>query len=963
MNLKQIFELKKKRLKKVTIKSESNENLKESIEKLVSIIREDHSNELIINVLLENYKKETLKKINPKCLEAFIDDYENKGDSDDITYFFAKNSPLFSLLQTGVLYFLKSFKFVLTLSDVNAYFKKLESENLDEYLKEPLLEEVSIREIKAFLKDIVEYKLQNYDIEEQDKLLPKLGIIAADDQLKRNFSEEKPVLMFSKMKKFNQEKVMNVLKKFVFFIVILGYKFLCKNISLKEITRVLNKEDKLFFNSKFWTENLIISLIYHYTSFEVKCKITNLLNKNTSIPLVLASNRNPPKIASNPFIQFELNEKLGIFSFSMGSAQNKRIGKSDFLNYLFYTRFETNNNDPLNQWKINVDFGEDFNPKQNFAVVDSNLDIKWLGKYASLMNLLILNVVFSDLGHDKLKLIKKIKKVYEFCKKHNIYLKLILRDKNVVHVLDESEEETKYFEHWFNQEKNNIRSNILFELKEYKKYLRKKSDTTNIENQEDADSQMKEKIKKNLKKLNKIKSEDSSNIFEIYKIKNLKGKRKNFIKSETINLKKDLFDFIYNTERSKYKFTQNIFKKLLNEKNENKSKELDLFNLSKLNEAVINIYKDLKQLKQIHKSYEEGNEENFFPFNNLWQKKDQLFKKHEDLSYDEKDKKIKIKKEIDQIEKKIKIQELPSSLKNFFEIISKSKHPIILFYLFEQYLYKIQKKFKKENKNTKSFYDINLYWRNLKPFLESERSDLTFNEKQVMIKLFEELFSKGYSFELIDGDHFIYWGSIFKHFNDHFSSENQIMVMSVKGPQSSGKSTIMNLQFGTDFKSGVGKCTSGINGYAMRYEDDFEDFSTSVFERHDVPWFEVDSFKEKKTKPFSIPNFSRISNQSDLSNQSIKPEKKKYVLFLDSQGMLSKEVNSKDCDNKIGTFLLAVSQVLFINFSDDFSLPFKNLLEITNYSYSRINLGKHCLVKKQTPKNYDINDGKITKNV
>ena len=79
-----------------------------------------------------------------------------------------------------------------------------------------------------------------------------------------------------------------------------------------------------------------------------------------------------------------------------------------------------------------------------------------------------------------------------------------------------------------------------------------------------------------------------------------------------------------------------------------------------------------------------------------------------------------------------------------------------------------------------------------------------------------------------------------------------------------------------------------------------------------------------------IMNRSNKNNQTqDESNQKIKD----YIMFLDSQGMLSVEVDDKEIDRKIATYLLGISRILLINFSGDFCGNLKNLLELSNYSY------------------------------
>jgi hypothetical protein len=167
----------------------------------------------------------------------------------------------------------------------------------------------------------------------------------------------------------------------------------------------------------------------------------------------------------------------------------------------------------------------------------------------------------------------------------------------------------------------------------------------------------------------------------------------------------------------------------------------------------------------------------------------------------------------------------------------------------------------------------------------------------------------------------------------------------------------MNLQFGTDFKSGSGKCTSGINGYIMNFEENFGEFEKRILNRWkremknnnlEISIPILDNMETvQNTEPMrfdSISNIERMSKKFDFSEIE---DGRKYILFLDSQGMLSTEQRDKDFDRKIGTFLLAVSQMLLVNFEGELNYNFKSLLEITNYTYMSLNLGKKSLFRRK----------------
>ena len=69
---------------------------------------------------------------------------------------------------------------------------------------------------------------------------------------------------------------------------------------------------------------------------------------------------------------------------------------------------------------------------------------------------------------------------------------------------------------------------------------------------------------------------------------------------------------------------------------------------------------------------------------------------------------------------------------------------------------------------------------------------------------------EGAPFELIDGENLDYKGDLIQEVLDDKTAGENIFVVAVIGPQSSGKSTLMNYAFGTQFFTADGRCTSGI---------------------------------------------------------------------------------------------------------------------------------------------------------
>ena len=118
------------------------------------------------------------------------------------------------------------------------------------------------------------------------------------------------------------------------------------------------------------------------------------------------------------------------------------------------------------------------------------------------------------------------------------------------------------------------------------------------------------------------------------------------------------------------------------------------------------------------------------------------------------------------------------------------------------------------------------------------------------------------------------------------------IVVSIFGPQSSGKSTLLNYCFGCKFLTSAGRCTRGIYG-----------------------------------------SLCRLSRPINCTNQ---------FLILDTEGLDAierKRINDTSLihfDRTMVLFCLAVSQVVIINFKGDIGIEMQNLLLICAYSLHKL---------------------------
>ena len=166
------------------------------------------------------------------------------------------------------------------------------------------------------------------------------------------------------------------------------------------------------------------------------------------------------------------------------------------------------------------------------------------------------------------------------------------------------------------------------------------------------------------------------------------------------------------------------------------------------------------------------------------------------------------------------------------------------------------------------------------------------NCHQPIADKFTELLFKGQPFEIIDGDNFRFNYTFLKTiFDAQKELQLRIRVISILGPQNSGKSTLLNFMFGCDFSVSDGRCTRGIYGSFIKATDE-------------------------------------SANEFD------------YLLVLDTEGLQSIEKGDREYDRKLILFVFAVSNIVILNAKDQITEDFKATLEICVDSLSKIEMAR-----------------------
>ena len=178
---------------------------------------------------------------------------------------------------------------------------------------------------------------------------------------------------------------------------------------------------------------------------------------------------------------------------------------------------------------------------------------------------------------------------------------------------------------------------------------------------------------------------------------------------------------------------------------------------------------------------------------------------------------------------------------------------------------------------------LDLIWRELMLMFNRRR-----NEHKLVGDKFADLLFKGQPFEILDGDNFRFNEKFLKTiFEVQKQHQLRIRVITILGPQNSGKSTLLNFMFGCDFSVSDGRCTRGIYG-----------------------------------------TFIRATGESAKEFD--------YLLVLDTEGLQSIEKGDREYDRKLILFAFAVSNVVLLNTKDQITEDLKATLEICVDSLSKI---------------------------
>ncbi|XP_015260691.1 PREDICTED: up-regulator of cell proliferation-like [Cyprinodon variegatus] len=176
-------------------------------------------------------------------------------------------------------------------------------------------------------------------------------------------------------------------------------------------------------------------------------------------------------------------------------------------------------------------------------------------------------------------------------------------------------------------------------------------------------------------------------------------------------------------------------------------------------------------------------------------------------------------------------------------------------------------------------------------------TDPSRQQLQHLPKLCAQLLLDGFPLELVDGDASnipLRWVTdVLSQLNDLVSPKNKIVVVTVLGVQSTGKSTLLNTMFGVQFAVSSGRCTRGAFMLFIKVNEDFK-----------------------------------------------KVLKCDFMVIIDTEGLKSPELaqleNSYEHDNELATLVVGLSDITIINIAMENSTEMKDILQIVVHAFLRM---------------------------
>ncbi|XP_053390448.1 interferon-induced very large GTPase 1-like, partial [Mercenaria mercenaria] len=176
--------------------------------------------------------------------------------------------------------------------------------------------------------------------------------------------------------------------------------------------------------------------------------------------------------------------------------------------------------------------------------------------------------------------------------------------------------------------------------------------------------------------------------------------------------------------------------------------------------------------------------------------------------------------------------------------------------------------------------------------LRKDSTSLELPSIRAIVEVCASLFVEGNTLELIDSEAFYmpqHWiGKVFERVSEIMGSP-KVLTVSILGIQSSGKSTLLNTMFGSQFPTSVGRCTKGI---------------------------------QMKLLPLHIDNVFQ------------------NILVLDTEGLRAPDVSDEKYtfDNQMATMITGLGDITVMNVMGENPMPIRDILQVVIHAFLRLKL-------------------------
>ncbi|CAD8175679.1 unnamed protein product [Paramecium pentaurelia] len=657
-------------------------------------------------------------------------------------------------------------------------------------------------------------------------------------------------------------------------------------------------------NNETFNLKSLFQLLYNNSDKELQVMLLKIHSKNYPVPLLYQNPQLENNINSildyyvfNSNIYYLLSNDFTIINCCLSKNVNQ-FGKSELMNMIFYDdfkdlKFEVSDSSSMNQNSIDCQFDFSFNGSRNYLVADvhGQLEDEIYVKLLPFFKLWIIQIQSENQFEENLdKLIDLLKKTslkpkiiliirdselqqlnkdkLSMLQQQSLNIKIhqipnLSKLENKAIIIDERQKIKEFIVQMIDNQNKEVNEKEL-----QKQFLEICKSFKKVQDKNDNSEMIINNLSKELEKM--IKERDGFYSIEAFPLRHLQWRMQCYKKQkQELNYKK----IQYEQELEKKQNAINNLKKenidfeSISEK-ENEKEQINQ-NIKQAQQELQQIILKISKIEQQNKlqNYQESNL--IIQFNNIFNY-DNFYIIY--LRFVELIAKFN-KRNFQQLNKNI--QEIKQKLASLKEEQQKERLKLLID-LKQQ-----------ENQIIMQTITIELFWR------EVIQGNSSFKNNPVTTVC--NLIKKGEPFEFLNGDDFSIDFNFFHELREQLlnNENNKILFLSILGPQSSGKSTLLNRIFGCHFLTSMGRCTKGLYIYMLKISDR-EQFG-GLFD---------------------------------------------YIVLLDTEGLQNPHQKDPEFDKKISLLIISISDVLIFNVKGEIHSAFHNLIESSFYTLAKFSNSK-----------------------